>query len=361
MSMLTEPAGESRLAELVDVVIGVDTHTDTHTAAVVTASTGAVLATVTVSADADGYSDLVEFADTHPGLRAWAIEGTGGYGAGLARHLAQTEELVVELDRPGRPARRGGRKSDPLDAARAAREALSRTRPAQPKTGKERAALQMLLTVRRGAVEAGADAQRQLRALVITAPEQVRDRFRGQSIVVMISTAAKLRPHTAADDIHAFTAMTALRSLARRIRDLDAEAAEHEKAIRAIVRSWRPDLLPLRGVGPITAATVLAAWSHAGRCRDDGAFAMLAGTAPIPASSGKTVRYRLNRSGDRQLNRALHTIAVSRLRYDPDTRAYADRRRAQGKTDPEIRRCLTRYITRRLFRQLEHPPASSAA
>ncbi|MGE0841443.1 transposase [Pseudonocardia sp.] len=216
----------------------------------------------------------------------------------------------------------------------------------------------MLLTVRRGAVEAGADAQRQLRALVITAPEQVRDRFRGQSIVVMTSTAAKLRPHTAVDDVEVFTAMTALKVLARRIRDLEAEAGAHEKAIRAIVGSWRPDLLPLPGVGPITAAAVLAAWSHAGRCRDDGAFAMLAGAAPIPASSGKTVRYRLNRSGDRQLNRALHTIAVSRLRYDPDTRAYAERRRAQGKTDPEIRRCLKRYITRQLYRQLEHPQAT---
>jgi transposase len=361
MSMLSEPIQKSRLADLVDVVIGVDTHTDTHTAAAVTAATGAILATVTVAADADGYNELVEFADTHAGLRGWAIEGTGGYGAGLARHLGDLEELVVELDRPGRPARRGGRKSDPLDAARAAREALSRTRLAQPKTGDDRAALQNLLTVRRGAVEAGANAQRQLRALVVTAPELVRDRFRGQSIVVMIATAAKLRPHTAAADVHVFTTMTALKALAKRIQSLEAEAGEHEKAIRAIVRSWRPDLLPLPGVGPITAAVVLAAWSHAGRCRDDGAFAMLAGTAPIPASSGKTVRYRLNRSGNRQLNRAIHTIAVSRLRYDPDTRAYAARRTAEGKTDPEIRRCLKRYITRQLYRQLEHPPTTSRA
>lgn len=349
------------LAELVDVVIGVDTHTDTHTAAVVTAATGALVATVTVPSDAEGYAELLEFADRHGGLRAWAIEGTGGYGAGLARHLGEHEELVVELDRPGRPARRGGAKSDPLDAARAAREALSRARPAQPKTGPQRAALQMLLTVRRGAVNACADAQRQLRALIITAPEQVRARFRGQTITTMISTAARLRPHTAAEDVHVSTAMTALKTLARRIQTLEVEAAEQEKAIRAIVRSWRPDLLPLRGVGPIVAATVLAAWSHPGRCRNHSAFAMLAGTAPIPASSGKTVRYRLNPSGDRQLNRAIHTIAVSRLRYDPDTRAYAERRTTEGKTDPEIRRCLKRYITRQLYRQLEHPPQPQRA
>jgi transposase len=125
------------------------------------------------------------------------------------------------------------------------------------------------------------------------------------------------------------------------------------------VRSWRPDLLELTGVGPIVAATVLTAWSHPGRCRDDAAFAMLAGAAPIPASSGKTVRYRLNRSGDRQLNRALHTITLSRLRYDQRTRDYADRRRAQGKTDREIKRCLKRYIARELYRRLESPPLAA--
>ena len=128
------------------------------------------------------------------------------------------------------------------------------------------------------------------------------------------------------------------------------------KAIKMIVSSWRPDLLAVTGVGPIVAATVLAAWSHSGRCRDDAAFAMLAGTAPIPASSGKTVRHRLNRSGDRQLNRAIYTVVITRLRLDPATRAYAERRRAQGKTDREIRRCLGRYVTRQLYRQLETGP-----
>jgi transposase len=136
-------------------------------------------------------------------------------------------------------------------------------------------------------------------------------------------------------------------------RALEAEAVGDERAIRGIVRSWRLDLLDVAGVGPIVAAVVLTAWSHPGRCRSDAAFAMLAGAAPIPASSGKTVRYRLNRCGNRQLNRALHTIALSRLRYDPDTRAYADGRRAQGKTDREIKRCLKRYIARQLYRQLE--------
>jgi len=347
------------LAELIEVVIGVDTHKDTHTAAVVDARTGGVLTTRTVAADPDGYAELVALAGQHVGLRAWAMEGTGGYGAGLARHLAVGGELVVELDRPKRPARRAGAKSDPIDAERAARDALARGRLAQPKTGAERAALQMRLTARRAAVEAATAAQRQLLALVITGPEVVRARFRGQTTRAMISTAARLRPTATRGDIEVLTALTVLRDLARRIRLLEAEALGHEQAIRTIVRSWRPDLLELTGVGPIVAATVLTAWSHPGRCRDDAAFAMLAGAAPIPASSGKTVRYRLNRSGDRQLNRALHTVTLSRLQRDPRTRAYAERRRAEGKTDREIKRCLKRYIARELYRRLEAPPSAA--
>jgi transposase len=175
----------------------------------------------------------------------------------------------------------------------------------------------------------------------------------------MIATAARLRPAAAVAQVEVFTALSVLRALARRSLALTGEASEHEHAITAIVRSWRPDLLTLPGVGPTTAATVLAAWSHPGRCRSDAAFAMLAGVAPIPASSGKTVRYRLNRSGDRQLNRALHTIALSRMRYHQPTRDYTDRRRAQGKTDREIRRCLKRYIARQLYRQLESPPSQA--
>lgn len=135
----------SMLAELVEVVIGVDTHSQTHTAAVLDARTGGVLARATVTADPDGYAELVALAEQHSGLRAWAMEGAGGYGAGLARHLAAGGEMVVELDRPKRPARRAGAKSDPIDAER---DALARTRLAQPKTGAERAALQMRLTAR---------------------------------------------------------------------------------------------------------------------------------------------------------------------------------------------------------------------
>jgi transposase len=343
------------LTELVEVVIGVDTHVNTHTAAVVHAGTGGVLAEITVEATADGYAELVAFADEHSGLRAWAIEGTGIHGAGLTRHLEQRGEVVVELDRPERAQRRNGAKSDPLDAVRAAREALSRTRLGTPRSAGDRQALSVLLAGRRSAVDAGTDAQRHVFSLLVAAPEPIRQRFRGQKLPAMLRTAATLRLHPSWD-LETTTTVTVLRTLARRALALAEEAAEHEKAILAIVRSMRPDLLNELGIGPIVAATVLCAWSHPGRIHSEAAFAMLAGVAPIPATSGKTTnRHRLNRHGDRQLNRALHTIVLSRLRYDDRTRAYADRSTQQGRSHRETIRCLKRYIARDLYRLLEHP------
>jgi transposase len=351
------------LREVVDVVIGVDTHVHTHSAAAVDARTGAVLDQLTVEATTDGYAQLTEFADTHAALRAWAIEGTGSFGAGLTHHLTGREEIVVELDRPVRAQRRNGAKSDPLDAVRAAREALARTRLGAPRgTGEhagDRHALAVRLTVRRSAVDAASDARRQLFSLVIAAPEPIRARFRGQKAAAMPATALALRTRSNWD-IDTITTAITLRALARRIRALSEEAAEHERAILAIVRSWRPDLLAQPGVGPIVAATVLCAWSHPGRIHSEAAFAMLAGTAPLPANSGQTTtRYRLNRRGDRQLNRALHVVTLSRLRYDERTRTYAARRTSEGKTPREIKRSLKRYITRDLYRLLEHRPPTT--
>ena len=344
------------LRDVVDVVIGVDTHVNTHSAAVVQARTGGVLDQITVEATADGYGRLVEFADQHAALRVWAIEGTGSHGAGLTRHLQRREEVVVELDRPERANRRNGAKSDPLDAIRAAREALSRAKLGTPRGGGDRQALSVLLAARRSAVNAGADAQRQLFSLVIAAPEPIRHRFRGNKVPAMIRTAASMRLNPAWD-VETTTTVITLRSLARRARALAQEAAEHENAIQAIVRGWRPDLLAQPGIGPIVAATVLCAWSHPGRIHSEAAFAMLAGVAPIPATSGQvTTRHRLNRYGDRQLNQALHTIVVSRIRYHQATRDYVARRTAEGKTTREIKRCLKRYIARDLYRQLETPP-----
>jgi transposase len=344
------------LADSVEVVIGVDTHKHTHTAAVVAAATGAVIQQVTVPATPAGYQQLLELAGRQSSRRIWAVESTGGYGAGLTRSLAAHHERVVELDRPKRAARRHGAKSDPLDATRAAREALGRDQLAQPRATGPRAALSVRLAARRSAVQAAGDAQRQLHALVVAAPDVLRERLRARSTRQLVAACARLRVHADWDVETSSTAAT-LRRVARRIRELTAEAADHRQAILGLVQAWRPDLLARAGVGPIVAATVLCAWSHPGRCRSDAAFAMLGGAAPIPASSGQTVRVRLNRSGDRQLNQALYTVVLTRLRTDPTTRAYAQRRRAQGKTNREIKRCLVRYVARQLYRLLETQPA----
>jgi transposase len=347
------------LSDICDVVIGVDTHVDTHSAAALDVRTGGVLGEITVEATPDGYERLVAFADEHPGLRAWAIEGTGGHGAGLTRHLHRAEELVVELDRPGRAQRRNGAKSDPLDAVRAAREALARAKLGTPRSTGDRQALSVLLAARRSAIDASAVAQRQLFSLVVAAPEVLRSRFRGKRLPAMLRVGARLRLDSSWD-LETKTTAAILRDLARRAIELGKEAARHEKAILALVRSWRPELLERVGIGPIVAATVLCAWSHPGRVHSEAAFAMLAGAAPVPANSGKvTTHYRLNHYGDRQLNRALHTVVLSRLRYDESTKAYVKRRTAEGKTPREIKRCLKRYVARELYRLLEsQPPAA---
>ncbi len=287
----------------------------------------------------------------------WAVEGTGGHGAGLARHLARGDEVVHELDRPERAKRRHGARSDPLDAVRAAHEALGRPLLGTPRAGGDRQALSVLLAARGSAVDAATTAQRQLFSLVIAAPEQIRAKLRGMRMPEMVKTAARLRVQPGWDTESATTATT-LRTLARRAQSLGADAADLEKQILALVRSWRPDLLDQPGVGPITAATILCAWSHPGPVHSEAAFAMLAGAAPIPANSGQvTTRYRLSRHGDRQLNRALATIALSRQRYHAPTKAHTLKRTADGKTPREIRRCLKRSIARDLFRLLEHGPS----
>jgi len=347
----------SMLADEVDVVIGVDTHKFTHTAAVVVAGTGAKLAEATVNTDPEGYLALFDLADHHGTARAWAIEGTGGYGAGLTRFLTDAGERVIELDRPERPHRRGGSKSDPIDAVRAARDALAREHLAAPRGRGERAALSVLLAARRSAVESSTTAQHQFHALVVAAPEILRAKFRAKPKGQALAYAVRLRVE-GHWDVETRTTASVLKSLARRVKDLTAEANVHEASILTIVRSWRPDLLEQLGVGPIVAAIVLCAWSHPGRCRSEGAFAKLGGVAPIQASSGVTNRHRLNRYGDRQLNRALHVIVLNRLRYDPETKAYAETRTKEGKSTREIRRCLKRYVARQLFRQLEHPSAA---
>lgn len=349
------------LRELVEVVIGVDTHVHEHAAAAVDARTGAVLGQVRVSADVHGFARLVVFADRYSPARFWAVEGTSSHGAGLCRYLLGDDlvENVIELDRPERMKRRHGAKSDEIDAVRAAREALARPQLGVPRSGARRDRLAALLAVRASAVQGAADGARQLFGLTVSAPQVLRDRVRVESsTAAMVDRAAVLRISKSWDADTAAMARV-LRRLAKRVQSLEAEAAELEKQIKAVVKSWKPALLDVHGVGPIVAATVLCAWSHPGRIRSRGAFAMLAGAAPIPASSGEVTRYRLNRSGDRRLNWALHHIVLVRMQHDPRTKRYVQKWQSESngrkkKSKREIRRCLKTYVARELYGLLEY-------
>jgi transposase len=346
------------LADSYDVVVGVDTHRDTHALAAVRSFDGAVLGICSISADPAGYRAALAFAGEHaPERRVWALEGTGSYGAGLARALAAAGERVLEIDRPNRGTKRSHAKSDELDAVRAARSALGRETHATPRGGETHDALRALITTREGAVHARTRAVNQLRALVATAPDTLREQLRGQTTPELLCRARRLRATTKAPR-NERAVILALRLTTRRIEALIDEVKTLDQAITTTVSETAPQLLAERGIGPISAAQLLLSWSHPGRIRSEAAFAQLAGAAPIPASSGLKTRHRLNRGGDRQLNRALHTIILSRLQHDPRTRGYAARAAGQNKTRRDTIRCLKRYLARHLYRLLEHPPAA---
>jgi transposase len=311
-----------------------------------------VVAELEVPSDQAGYEQLVGFVSQHaPGRRCWALEGTGCYGAGLASFLLGDGEWVTEIDRPKRPRGRNGAKSDPLDAVRAGREALSREHLASPRQRGHREALRVLQLTRSGAVKAATDARRHLKALLVTAPEPLRAALQGGTWLRQARACAVLQAEPAAA-VEDRATVQALRLTAQRALSAYAEAEALEKELRGLVKAIAPVLLAQPGVGPITAAQLLISWSHPGRLRSEAAFAMLAGVAPIEASSGRVVRHRLNRGGDRQLNRALHTIVMIRQRYHQATKTYTTRRIAEGKSEREIRRCLKRTVARGLFRLL---------
>ena len=340
-------------ADEVDYVLGVDTHLDEHVFAVVAAPTGAVVARQAVQANAGGYAAALRFAqETANGVRVWAIEGTGSYGAGLARYLAGRGEPVLEVSRTPRAERRLRGKDDLLDAVRTARAALSSETLALPRSGQRREALRLLLVARRSAVDVRREALVQLRSVIVTAPDQLREQLRGLPVQRLLVRCSRLRrPSSAPPD--ELATRRVLRSLARRIEAATSEAGELESEILAHVRALAPVLLDEPGVGPIVAAQLIIAWSHPGRVRSEAAFARLAGVAPIPASSGHTTRHRLSRGGDRQLNRALHTVVLHRRQHDPQTRDYIARRIAEGKSRRDATRLLKRYLARHLYRVLE--------
>lgn len=341
------------LADQLDYIVGVDPHRDTHALAVVEVASGAVVAQETVLANNGGYAEALALAEEHaPGRRAFAIEGTGSYGLGLARFLTGSSERVLEVGRLKRERRSGG-KTDALDAIRAARSALASERPSTPRAGGERQALQALVAAREGAVNAKRAGLCQLRDLLVTTPEPLRSQLRPLTRARLLQRLAATRPQ-GRTDAELRGSLLALRSIARRLLQLTAEERELAREIETITRKLAPQLLEQTGVGPHAAAQLVLSWSHQGRITSEAAFARLAGAAPIPASSGQTIRYRLDRSGDRKLNRALHQILVTRKRTDPATIAYIQRRLSEGKTRREANRCLKRYLARSLYRLLEH-------
>jgi transposase len=343
------------VADQLDYVIGVDPHRDTHALAIVDVRTGGIVVETSVAASSSGYVRAWQLATEHaPGRRAFAIEGTGSFGAGLTRFLAKHDERVLEVGRLRRERRSGG-KTDALDAVRAARSVLAQTQSAKPRAGGAREALRALMAAREGAVNARRAGLCQLRDLLITTPEPLRSDVRPLTRAQLLRRLSAVRPERHRD-VELRGTLHALRAIARRVQQLTREERELAREIEALARTLAPQLLEQPGVGPLAAAQVLLSWSHHGRIRSEAAFARLAGCAPIPASSGQTIRYRLDRSGDRRLNRALHMILVTRRRAHPPTIAYIHRRTHEGKTSREAIRCLKRYLARNLYRLLENTP-----
>lgn len=326
---------------VIEIAGGVDTHSDTHTAAVIDL-VGRVLGTAVFAADAAGYAALLAWMRGFGRLVRIGVEGTGVYGAGLARVLRDRGLDVVEVDRPDRKTRRFQGKSDPIDAIQAAKTALAENRTGTSKQRDGRIeALRNLRVARRSAVDQRADAQRRIKALIVTAPDELRERLRGLSTTELITTCASLRPDRADAAFPVTAAKIALRSLARRHQRLTVEITDLDELLEPLVAAINPKLVAANGVGTDTAGQLLVtAGENHERLRSEAAFAMLCGAAPIPASSGKTNRHRLNRGGDRHANAALYRVVLCRLRWDPRTRAYTERRTKEGMSKKEIIRCL---------------------
>lgn len=334
---------------------GVDTHKDTHTAAVLD-SAGRLLGHRQFPTTPAGYAALLDWLRSHGELHRVGIEGTGVYGAGLALVLHVAGVPLVEVDRPDRKTRRRQGKSDPVDAEAAARAVQAGRATGVPKdrTGRVEA-LRALRIARRSAVAARAQAQTQMKSLIVTAPDQLRTVLRAMSNHELVATCAARRPDRGAAGDPATATIIALRALARRHQQLTVEIDDLDALLAPLVAQINPTLCALLGVGPDVAGQLLVtAGENPHRLHSDAAFAMLCGAAPLPASSGRTTRHRLNRGGDRQANAALHKIVLCRLRWDPRTREFAEQRTARGNSKKEIIRILKRYIAREVYAAL-HP------
>jgi transposase len=328
---------------------GVDTHAGMHVAAALD-RLGGLLGVQEFPAAVAGYASLLGWLGGFGDIAVVGVEGTGSYGAGLARYLAAAGVRVVEVDRPDRQDRHRAGKSDPLDAVSAARAALSGRASGVPK-GRDGAveAIRVLMVAKRSARAERTQAINQARALIVTGPDELRARFAGHAPAALATAIAALRPRPGA--VPGYATRVALRELGRRVQFLDAQLDRLDELIGPLVAARAPGLLALHGVGPDTAALLLiAAGDHPERLRSESSWAHLCGAAPIPASSGKTAgRHRLNRGGNREANQALWRIAITRMKSHPATRAYVERRTTEGLSKKDIIRCLKRYIAREVY------------
>ena len=342
------------LAEVVDAVIGADTHRDTHQLEIAHPS-GAVIATASFATDSAGHAAVLAWVFEHaPGPRlVLSIEGTRSYGIGLARAATAAGIPVIEAEQPTRKARRGRGKSDPIDAHLAVLFALGldADKLPTPRVDGDREALRILLCARQELTTTSTAQTNRLKALLRDGDDADRQLARGTMSATTLSTLATCRQPQDATRAQAVR-HAEIRRLAVALREAARALMANRAELAVIVNDLAPGLTDRHGIGPVSAAQAIVSFSHAGRCRNDAAFAKLAGTSPLEASSGHTTRHRLNRGGDRALNSAIHTIARTRMRSDPATRAYVVRRIAEGKSKREIRRCLKRYVTRQLYRTL---------
>lgn len=331
-----------------DVILGVDTHLDKHVGVIIDGF-GKYLSSLSIETNPEGYLKLLKWAQSFGHLQRVGIEGTGTYGAGLAHFISEQDIQVLEINRPDRSMRRFRGKSDPTDAESAARTVLSGNARAIPKLQSGAAeAMRIVSVARRSAVKSRTQAINQIRALLISAPDNIRSKLWKSKPAECVKCCAYLR--TLGESSWLITLATTLRLLAKRWLYLTEELKELDRTLDQLTKRGAKRMLKQFGVGPQTAATLLAvAGDNPERLRSEAALASLCGVSPLEASSGKTVRHRLNRGGNRDANNALWTIAMVRMRSDPRTRAYLARRTLEGKSLKEIHRCLKRYIIRELY------------
>jgi transposase len=343
-----------------EVILGVDTHLDAHVGVVVD-DLGRARGTLVIPATPAGSERLLGWARSLGVLKRAGVEGTGTYGAALARALTSAGVQVIEVNRPDRSRRRRLGKSDPTDAENAARAVLAGDATGVPKAKNGLVeALRAVTVARRSAVKARTQAGNQLRSLVLTAPDDLRNDLLPLRLSACVARCAAFRP-TAEPSLIQVVKRT-MRLLATRWLRLSEELCELNAALAMLTARVAPSLLARHGIGPQTAATLLlTAGDNPQRLRSEAALAALCGVSPLEASSGRIVRHRLNRGGDRQANNALWTIALTRMRGEPRTRAYVKKRTQEGRTLPEIRRCLKRYIAREIYPLLLADLAAAAS